>query len=136
MSTEYAGMEFQMCYWLVDTTAELSLKTRDRLEQGAYFGCLLTQVQLLLDQPPVGEGLYIICEQRPSGSFQALALGTTRELSEREWISHPAWQDLLRAGASHVHYVIEPSEQVRLELADGIRSQFQRSGHCLSAELS
>lgn len=89
----------------------------------------------LMDQPPATEGLYIICQKRQTGSYQAIALGTTTDLSAREWIQNAAWRDLLAAGATHLHYFIEPSREVRAEIASGLQRYFRHSGHYLSAML-
>jgi len=97
-------------------------------------GCIGFHVMSLDEKPPASEGVYIICRRLQSGSFEALISATSLDLSQCEWIMNPAWQALRDAGASHVHYFVEPSQQVRVEIVDALRSQFQHAGHCLSLE--
>ena len=122
-----------LCFWPLDAEI-ISIKTSDRLSDGPMAGCIGFNVMPLDEKPPASEGVYIICRRLPSGSFEALVSATSLDLSQREWVSNPAWQALLNAGASHVHYFVEPSQQVRVEIVDALRSQFQHAGHCLSLE--
>ncbi len=124
-----------LSFWPLDAEI-ISIKTSDRLSDGRMAGCIGFNVLPLDDKPPATEGVYIICRRLPSGSFEALISATSLDLSRREWVSNPSWQALRDAGASHVHYFDEPSQQVRVEIVDALRSQFQHAGHCLSLELS
>jgi len=122
-----------LSFWPLDAEI-ISIKTSDRLSDGRMAGCIGFNVLPLDDKPPATEGVYIICRRLPSGSFEALISATSLDLSRREWVSNPSWQALRDTGASHVHYFVEPSQQVRVEIVDALRSQFQHAGHCLSLE--
>ncbi len=122
-----------LCFWPLDAEI-ISIKTSDRLSDGRMAGCIGFNVMPLDEKPPASEGVYIICRRLPSGSFEALISATSLDLSQCEWIMNPTWQALRDAGASHVHYFVEPSQQVRVEIVDALRSQFQHAGHCLSFE--
>lgn len=123
------------CFWDLDPTrvADSDL-ARSLLTFDQRMG-LMFEVIDASEIPPAVGGIYLIAAWCGSSTYEALALGTTEDLSEQAWREHPIWLDFARLGASHIHYVVEPCSQARRRFSSALQTYFQRTGSRLSSPM-